>query len=54
MPDSKTFGRSLYLCYNKDCIGMAFKKNKLNRMLKKDTEINKDMLLSLVQQKEDK
>jgi len=54
MPNSKTFGRSAYLCYNKDCISMAFKKNKLNKMLKNNTEINKDILLNLVQQKQDK
>lgn len=48
-PDSKTFGRSVYLCYNKDCISMAFKKNKLNKMLKTCTEIKKEMLLGLTQ-----
>ena len=53
-PNSTTFGRSVYLCYNKDCISMAFKKNKLNKMLKNNTEINKDILLGLVQQNQDK
>ena len=33
-PDSKTFGRSAYLCYNQNCIDNALKKNKLNRVLK--------------------
>ena len=33
-PDSKTFGRSAYLCYNQSCIEKALKKNKLNRVLK--------------------
>ena len=33
-PDSKTFGRSVYLCYNQSCIEQALKKNKLNRVLK--------------------
>lgn len=33
-PDSKTFGRSAYLCYNQSCIEKALKKNKLNRILK--------------------
>lgn len=33
-PDSKTFGRSAYLCYNQNCIDNALKKNKLNRALK--------------------
>ena len=33
-PDSLTFGRSAYLCYNKTCIDNAFKKNKLAKLLK--------------------
>ncbi len=33
-PNSTTFGRSAYLCYNKDCIESAFKKNKLGKHLK--------------------
>ena len=33
-PNSKTFGRSAYLCYNQSCIEKALKKNKLNRVLK--------------------
>lgn len=33
-PNSKTFGRSVYLCYNNSCIEDAFKKNKLSRALK--------------------
>lgn len=33
-PDSHTFGRSAYLCYNKACIEAAFKKNKLSKHLK--------------------
>jgi predicted RNA-binding protein YlxR (DUF448 family) len=33
-PNSKTFGRSAYLCYNQSCIEQALKKNKLNRVLK--------------------
>ena len=32
--DTKIFGRSAYLCYNKSCIEGAFKKNKLARALK--------------------
>lgn len=32
--DSKKFGRSVYLCYNKKCIENAFKKNKINKILK--------------------
>ncbi len=33
-PDSFTFGRSAYLCYNNSCIELAFKKNKLSKILK--------------------
>ncbi|MCM1339345.1 MAG: YlxR family protein [Muribaculaceae bacterium] len=33
-PNSNTFGRSAYLCYNKSCIEAAFKKNKLGKHLK--------------------
>ena len=34
MPDSKTFGRSAYLCYNQECINNALKKDKIKRLLK--------------------
>ena len=47
-PDSKTFGRSVYLCYNKDCISMAFKKNRINKVLKTGQNINKNDILNLV------
>ena len=33
-PNTKTFGRSAYLCYNQSCIENAFKKNKLNKVLR--------------------
>ena len=33
-PDSKTFGRSAYLCYNHDCIKKSFIKNKISKVLK--------------------
>ena len=33
-PNSLTFGRSVYLCYNKSCIESAFKKNKISKFLK--------------------
>lgn len=33
-PNSKIFGRSVYLCYNNSCIENAFKKNKLAKFLK--------------------
>ncbi len=35
-PDTKKFGRSVYLCYNKLCIEKASKKNKLLKALKID------------------
>ncbi|MBR6302134.1 YlxR family protein [bacterium] len=30
----KTFGRSVYLCYNETCIEAAFKKNRIAKHLK--------------------
>ena len=39
--NSKIFGRSVYLCYNKNCIEMALKKKRLNKALKTGAEINK-------------
>ena len=33
-PNSKTFGRSAYLCYNQNCIEQALKKNRLDKALK--------------------
>ena len=33
-PNSLTFGRSAYLCYNESCIEAAFKNNKLAKHLK--------------------
>ena len=33
-PDSKVFGRSVYLCYNNSCIENAFKKNRISKALK--------------------
>lgn len=32
--NSKIFGRSAYLCYNKSCIESALKKNKLAKIIK--------------------
>lgn len=40
-PDSKVFGRSAYLCYNKSCVEAAFKKNKLQKVLK--TSISEEL-----------
>ena len=47
-PNSKVFGRSAYLCYNQECISMAFKKDKINKILKSDTKINEEMLSGLL------
>ncbi len=38
-PNSKTFGRSAYFCYNKDCQELALKKNRLNRALKTSEDL---------------
>ena len=48
-PDSKTFGRSVYLCYNQDCIENAFKKGKINRVLKSKTQIDKEAVMKLLE-----
>ena len=48
-PDSKTFGRSVYLCYNENCINTALKKgaNKgVNKYLK--TNISREDLKGLL------
>lgn len=44
-PDSFTFGRSAYLCYNQSCIQTALKKNKLARVLKTNIDENVKGLL---------
>ena len=44
-PNTKIFGRSVYLCYNIACIENSFKKNKLAKFLKADlTEELKEQL----------
>lgn len=40
MPSSKQFGRSTYLCYNKECLKQAIKKKRLQKTLKKDVSIS--------------
>ena len=42
-PDSKTFGRSAYLCYNQSCIELALKKSRLNKALKTSAPFEKAM-----------
>ena len=44
-PNSKTFGRSAYLCYNQDCIEQALKKKKIKKMLRINTSIDLKGLL---------
>ena len=44
-PNSKTFGRSAYLCYNQDCIEQALKKRKINRTLKCNDSVDLKGLL---------
>ena len=44
-PDSKTFGRSVYLCYNQSCIETALKKG-INKTLK--VNISKEDLKGLL------
>ena len=44
-PDSKTFGRSAYLCYNENCINTALKKG-VNKYLK--TNISREELKGLL------
>lgn len=39
--NSKIFGRSAYICYNKACVEGAFKKNRLQRVLK--AQISEDL-----------
>ena len=46
-PDTKTFGRSAYLCKNPACIENAFKKGRIFKLLKtKPDESLKEKILS--------
>lgn len=47
-PNSKTFGRSAYLCYNQKCIENALKKSKLNKALKTNATLDRATLLNLL------
>ena len=46
-PNSKIFGRSVYLCYNNSCIENALKKNKLQKNLK--TSISEELKGKLIE-----
>ncbi len=35
-PTSRDFGRSLYICYNIECVNKSLKKKKLQKILKKE------------------
>ena len=48
--NSKTFGRSAYLCYNQRCIELALKKSKLNKALKTNATLEKASFLELLNQ----
>jgi len=39
-PDSKTFGRSAYLCYNRSCIEIVLKKKKINKALRTNADVD--------------
>lgn len=45
-PNNKIFGRSVYLCYNNDCIENAFKKNRISKVLK--TTVPEDLKGKLI------
>ncbi len=47
-PNSKTFGRSAYLCYNQECINEAFRKKRINKALKTNINIDKKILEDLM------
>lgn len=49
-PNSKIFGRSVYLCYNQSCIDNAFKKNKIGKALKTSANIDKSAIIDLFNQ----
>lgn len=40
MPDSRHFGRSSYLCCNKECLKITVKKKRLQKSLKKEVPLS--------------
>lgn len=51
-PGKKDFGRSVYICKNKECINLAFKKGKINKYVKlKNAEETKETLEALLENK---
>ena len=49
--NSKVFGRSAYLCYNNTCIENAFKKHKLQKILR--TPVSTDLKGQLINELRD-
>lgn len=45
-PSSTFFGRSVYICANQDCVEKAFKKGRINKLLKTKTDENFKMLVN--------
>ena len=39
--NSKIYGRSAYICYNKDCVDSALKKNRIHKILK--AQVSEDL-----------
>lgn len=48
-PDSKTFGRSAYLCYNQSCVETALKKSKINKALKTNALLDKSTFERIIE-----
>lgn len=44
-PNTRTFGRSVYICANKDCVEQAFKKNKISKFLRIKTDLSMEEIL---------
>lgn len=49
-PNSKTFGRSVYLCKNKICVNSAFKKDRIFKVLKTPHDaLLQDKILNVIE-----
>lgn len=51
-PNSKIFGRSVYLCYNDSCVENSLKKNKLAKFLKANLTEEFKKKLRTIQERE--
>lgn len=48
--DNKTYGRSCYICKDKNCIEIAIKKSKISKSLKKNIEkYNKEKIITVLE-----